>query len=301
MLQKRNYPPEGTDFFVPSREELAVAVSDGSILQAIAVRCDTEHALHVDMNGIHGIIPREECAIGIDTGETREIAILSRVGKPVCFKVLSIDGNNAILSRRAAQQEALCAFLDHWAPGDIVDARITHMESFGAFVDIGCGVVSFIGIENISVSRIAHPSERFSICQSIRAAVLSVDRELPRITLTHRELLGTWEENAADFSVGETVCGIVRSTEEYGVFVELTPNLSGLAERRFPVHSGQTVSCFIKSIIPERMKIKLNLIDSPDPLPPAPLKYYVSGDRIDRWQYSPECCTSRSIGTWFGQ
>ena len=74
------------------------------------------------------------------------------------------------------------------------------MEPFGAFLDIGCGVVSFIGIENISVSRISHPSERFFPGQDIRAAVLSVDRTLERVTLTHRELLGTWEENAAQFA-----------------------------------------------------------------------------------------------------
>ncbi|MGL0910084.1 hypothetical protein ACSTB0_13670, partial [Faecalibacterium wellingii] len=42
-------------------------------------------------------------------------------------------------------------------------------------------------------------------------------------------LLGTWEENAAGFTVGETVVGIVRSVEEYGTFIEIAPNLAGLA------------------------------------------------------------------------
>ena len=299
MLLKKNYPPEGSSRTPPSREALLSAVSDGSILEAVAVRCDADHNLHVALGDCTGIIPREECALGIDTGKTREIAILSRVGKPVCFKVLSVRGNQFTLSRRAAQREALDTFLSSLSPGDIIPACVTHMEPFGAFVDIGCGVVSFIGIENISVSRISHPSERFSPGQFIRAAVLSVDPALERVTLTHRELLGTWEENAARFSVGETVCGIVRSTEDYGVFVELTPNLSGLAEKRFPVSPGQTVSCYIKSILPERMKIKLNLIDLLTDFTVPPMSYYVDGDHLDRWQYSPDCCLTRRIATEF--
>ena len=299
MLLKKNYPPEGSSRTPPSREELLSAAADGSILEATAVRCDADHNLHVALGAYTGIIPREECALGIDTGKTREIAILSRVGKPVCFRVLSVNGTQCILSRRDAQREALDALLSSLSPGDIIPARVTHMEPFGAFVDIGCGVVSFIGIENISVSRISHPSERFFPGQDIRAAVLSVDRTLERVTLTHRELLGTWEENAAQFSVGETVCGIVRSTEEYGVFVELTPNLSGLAEKRFPVAPGQTVSCYIKSILPERMKIKLNLIDLLTGFSVPPMEYFVDGDHLDRWQYSPDCCLTRHIATEF--
>ena len=42
-------------------------------------------------------------------------------------------------------------------------------------------------------------------------------------------MLGTWAENAALFSPGQTVTGVVRSVEDYGIFVELTPNLAGLA------------------------------------------------------------------------
>ena len=51
--------------------------------------------------------------------------------------------------------------LDNLKSGDIISACVTHLEPFGAFVDIGCGVVSFIGIENISVSRITHPIRAF--------------------------------------------------------------------------------------------------------------------------------------------
>ena len=62
------------------------------------------------------------------------------------------------------------------------------------------------------------------------------------------------------FEAGETVTGIVRSIEEYGVFIELAPNLAGLAEPRDCVHINRPASVYIKAIIPEKMKVKLKQI-----------------------------------------
>ena len=96
--------------------------------------------------------------------------------------------------------------------------------------------------------------------------------------------------------------GIVRSVEEYGVFVELTPNLAGLAEPRPGVRPGQQASVYIKSLIPERMKVKLVIIDSFDaPAAPAPepLRYYLTGGSIQRWDYSPAGC-KKQVYTTFG-
>lgn len=70
--------------------------------------------------------------------------------------------------------------------------------------------------------------------------------------MTHKELLGTWMENASWFCPGETVRGTVRSVKEYGSFIELTPNLSGLADAREKLDPGDGVSVYIKSIRPEK-------------------------------------------------
>ena len=73
--------------------------------------------------------------------------------------------------------------------------------------------------------------------------------------------------------------------------MELTPNLAGLAESKEGVKAGQQASVYIKSIIPEKMKIKLIIIDTFDynynPLKP---EYYIESGHIDRFVYSPENC-----------
>ena len=128
----------------------------------------------------------------------------------------------------------------------------------------------------------------------IRAVVKSIDNG--RITLSQKELLGTWEENVSQFSAGETVAGIVRSVEPYGIFVELTPNLAGLAEVKEGVIPGQQASVYIKSILPARMKIKLIIIDTFDyQYRPEPPRYFFAGSHIDRFVYSPPSCEKQVI------
>lgn len=286
------YTPEGTllqspknQHYISTLSGLEEAMKQDSIVEAICTLCDSSHNLIVDFGFARGIIPREEGAVGISDGTTRDIALISRVNKPVCFKVKEL-GSVIRLSRREAQEECIKNYISRLSCGDIIPAKITHMEQFGAFVDIGCGLTSLIPIDMISISRISHPKDRFYIGQDIKGVIRSVDNG--KITLSHKELLGSWEENADNFSVGETVTGIVRSVESYGIFVELSPNLAGLAELKDGVSAGNIVSVYIKAIIPEKMKIKLIIVDKfPSREPqPLPFHYIENAERIDNWVYS---------------
>lgn len=287
------YLPEGMALHKNgfSPEALRKARAEGSILQAVAVVCTEAHDLLVDLGCCLGRIPREEAAVGITEGTVREIAILSRVGKPVSFRVLEAPpGGPVLLSRRLAQEEARQHLFLTAAPGDIIPAVVTSLAPFGAFCDVGCGLPALMGIEQISVSRIRHSRDRFREDQHIFAVLQGLDRETGRIQLSHRELLGTWAENAALFQAGQTVTGVVRSIREYGAFVELTPNLSGLAEPNPDLREGDTISVYIKSILPERLKIKLVALRKLDPetLPPRPLRYFRTEGHLDHWRYGNE-------------
>lgn len=291
---------EGKKAFTPSA--LTEAQSKQMVLESTVTMCDAEHNLIVDLGCMRGIIPREEGAIGISDGSTRDIALISRVGKPVSFVITDIKVDEfgrpcAYLSRKCAQELCKKYITGSKKTGDVINAKVTHLESFGAFCDIGCGNAALLPIDAISVSRISHPRDRFKVGDDIRVIIKSIADD-GRITLSHKELLGTWEENAAMFLPGQTVTGVIRSVEDYGVFVELTPNLAGLAEPRPDVFIGQQASVYIKSIIREKMKIKLIIIDSFDSDYTPPIKYFFSGDKLDEWDYSPNDCFKR-ISTRF--
>ena len=300
MEKRTRYLPEGDLIDTPENKQatatltaLMQAQADGLLLEGRAVRCDVDHNLYVKLPCGEGIIPRAEGALGIAEGTTKDIVLITRVNKPVCFTVMGFEhadtGCRPILSRRVAQQRCREEFLDHLQLGDVIPARITRLESFGAFCDIGCGLPALLPIADISVSRILHPADRLRVGMEILTVVASLDND--RICLSHRELLGTWEEIAARFHVGETVAGIVRSVEPYGIFVELAPNLAGLAEPHPGVRVGQQAAVYIKSVQPDKLKIKLALIDAQDSdLPPAPPEYFITDGPLTHWRYSPEGC-----------
>lgn len=90
----KKYLPEGKIFnspenryYLQSERTMAEAMAQGLILEGHAVLCDSEHNIIVELPFGKGIIPRSEGAIGIQEGKTKDIALLSRVNKTVCFKV----------------------------------------------------------------------------------------------------------------------------------------------------------------------------------------------------------------------
>lgn len=304
----RFFKPEGARIHTPeNREYLATpqglerAMREGAIVEGTVTLCDSRLCLHVDLGCAEGLLTAEDAVYCREGERRKDIAIISRVGKPIAVRILALERRGgrtvARLSRRLAQESCMRHLLATLCAGDVIPARVTHLEPFGAFLDIGCGVSSLLSVDCISVSRIAHPRDRLRCGMELFVAIKSIDRENGRIYTTLRELLGTWEENAAAFEAGQTVTGIIRSVESYGVFVELTPNLAGLAEVRdesveeLRQRVGQRAAVYIKSIVPERMKIKLVIIDTfPAVSAPTPPLYYVNTEQsshISYWRYSP--------------
>ena len=274
-----------------SAAELRAAMASREILQSTALAFDTARQLRFELGGVRAVMPFEQCADGAETGSVRDIAVLTRVGRPTCFVIEELDTDEAgqpcyRLSRAEAQRRCRAQYLDTLEAGSVIPCTVTHIENFGAFCDIGCGIAALLPIDCLSVSRIASPADRVQVGQQLLCAIKNRDVQ-GRIVLTLRELLGTWSENAACFAAGETVVGIVRSVEEYGVFIEIAPNLAGLAEADSTLRPGQAVSVYIKNILPDKMKIKLVVVNKNlgQPLRFEP-HYFVTRGRLKRWTYS---------------
>lgn len=242
------------------------AFSEGTVLQGIVDECDSRYNLHVNLgNNIKGIIPRNEFeALNVDEfGFCNPNICKSKVNNFVQFKVKEIyDNSNVILSRKNVQQDAMTWIKDELKPGMVVNGIVRNIRKFGAFVEIGGGVVGLLHIEDISVSRIKSPEERFSIGQKINVMIKSIDKECDKIVLSYKELLGDWEENIASFTEKTIVEGTVKEADKFknGIFIELKPNLVGMAEYKEGLEYGQKVKVYIKKIIKDRKKIKLLII-----------------------------------------
>lgn len=306
----RTILPEGR--YLETQENLMLCSSESNlkramlqqlVVEGVALQCESGYGITVKLGDFLGFIPWEEGALGLTDGSVREIAVLSRVGRPVSVIItdLQVDSGKItpILSRRKAQEQAQKQIMA-LENGSILPATITRLENFGAFVDVGCGIPSLLSIDRISISRIQHPKERFHVGQEIYVAILDHDWEAMRIRVTHRELLGTWVENMSRFSVGMTLTGTVRSVKSYGIFVELAPNFSGLAEWMEDVSEGDRVSVYMKGLSKEKMKCKLLIIGSLPPAPPQPMEYVLpASGKLKHWSYPPEGCVKLSGVTDF--
>ena len=134
-----------------------------------------------------------------------------------------------------------------------------NIQPYGAFIHTDNGLEGLLYIEDISVARIKTPFERFKIGQRIDVLIKDVDLEKNKIYFSYKELLGTWEDNAKEFKEKTVVQGIVRETEKNkrGIFIELKPNLVGMAEYKEGMEYGQKVDVYIKKIVEDKKKIKL--------------------------------------------
>ncbi len=142
--------------------------------------------------------------------------------------------------------------------GERVKGTVKNIQKYGAFIRTDNGIDGLLYIEDISVARIKTPAERLSIGQKIDVIVKDID-EQNRVYFSYKETLGTWEENVQDIQEKSIVQGIVRETEKNkrGIFIEIKPNLIGMAEYKEGIEYGQTVDVYVKKIVRDKKKIKL--------------------------------------------
>ncbi|MBE6895402.1 MAG: 30S ribosomal protein S1 [Ruminococcaceae bacterium] len=283
-------------------QALLSAYEKGTVMFAKALVYDRGNGLKFNLGGYEAFMPNSEVYLSFDENCIKEAAIATRVNKFVCFIITSVSKKGAEyyfeISRKKAQQLAYDNYISTLQSGDIIPCCITHIDKFGAFCDIGYGISALLPIDFISVSRIQTPADRFYVGQNIFACIKSSDNN-GRIVLTHKELLGTWLENATYFKAGTSTTGIVRSIESYGIFIELSPNLAGLAESCEGIEIGDVVNVYIKNILPDKMKIKLVIVSTIKEETFFPeIKYFKTEGRIKYWKYSTENC-SKLIETVF--
>ena len=263
-MEKPKFIPEGWEEELPvmTKEKLKKAMLESSIIQGKVNMCDSNYNLYVDLgNNLTGVIPRNEIDIINKLPNSR--VSTNKVNKIVQFKVKEISKNDTIiLSRRAVEKDAINWIKNDLKEGTQVLGIVRGIKPYGAFVEIGGGIVGLLHIEDISVARIKSPFERLKIGQKIKVVIKYIDKKNSRVILSYKEMFGTWEENVNNISEGMILKGTAREVEKFnnGIFIELKPNLIGLAEYKPNIEYGQNVQVYVRKIIPEKKKIKLKII-----------------------------------------
>ena len=159
----------------------------------------------------------------------------THVGKTYAFRVIEYKngGKDVVLSRRkhleheqrANAAEARKAI----APGAVLTGRVASVVDFGAFIELGGGVQGLLHVSEMGWSRVTNPNEIVAPGDQITVKVLRVDEATQKISLGLKQLQDDpWSGVANKYQVGQLYTGRVARIADFGVFVELDAEFTGL-------------------------------------------------------------------------
>jgi small subunit ribosomal protein S1 len=145
-------------------------------------------------------------------------------------------GRNIVISRRRMMDmeklENQGSFMDQHQAGDVMNGRVTRIESYGAFVELTPGIDGLVHISEVSWSRLAHPSEALELGQEITVKVLKIEEDASgrlKISLSRKQAEeDPWMTAYKEFAVGSVYTAKIRSKERFGFLMELKPGIVGL-------------------------------------------------------------------------
>ncbi len=183
----------------------------------------TKGGVIVNILGFKGFIPASQLRVAKTLHDL--------VGDVLPAKILEVDKhkNKLILSHREAvfEQKALmrAETIGKLNEGDIVEGNIVKITDFGVFVDIN-GIDGLLPLSEITWRRIQHPSEVLTLGENLTVRVLTVDRNLQRISLSLKRLQqDPWELVHEQFKVGQMLNGRISKLLSSGVLAELAPGV----------------------------------------------------------------------------
>lgn len=246
--------------------------------------------LTVDI-GLKAFLPGSQ----IDLRPVRNLDRL--IGEKLQMRIIKLNKRrgNIVLSRRVLleeeRQQAKEETLASLAEGQVIEGVVKNITEYGAFIDLG-GIDGLLHITDMSWGRVGHPSEVFSIGDTVKVMVLKFDQENERVSLGLKQLTpDPWENVEQKYPEGSRVTGKVVSITDYGAFVELEEGIEGLVHvsqmswarrTRHPskiVDIGDRIEAVVLNVDKDRKRISLGMKQTePNPWETVDEKYPVGSE-----------------------
>ncbi|HQP93521.1 MAG TPA: S1 RNA-binding domain-containing protein [Thermoanaerobaculia bacterium] len=265
-------------------EPLRVAYDTGAAIEGKVIGWN-QGGFHVALGATSAFCPRSEMEIGHAHEPGRYL------DQAFQFRILRVEdfGRRVVLTRAALLREERRRHADELRhslqPGAVVTGRVRSLTDFGAFIDLG-GVEGLVHVSEISRQRVQKPADVLKVGQEVQVKVLKIGHQGNRISLSIKALEpDPWAGVVEKYQPGATFTGKVLRKADFGLFVELEPNLEGLVHlsqlplgKEFSDPSlapGEEVSGWIREVDPGRRRISLALreIATTDPWREVGQKY----------------------------
>ena len=216
-------------------------------------------------DGIEGLVHISEMSW---TKRVNHPTELVNPGDEVDVVVLGInkDKQEISLGMKQAQANPWDEVAAKYPPGATVSGTVRNLTNYGAFIELEEGVDGLLHVSDMSWTRkISHANELLKKGDPITCQVISVDQERKRIALGLKQLAGDpWETTIPQkYQPGSQVIGKVTKITNFGVFVELEPELEGLLHvSELSDQKVENPETFVK--VGQELDVRILRIDSND-------------------------------------
>lgn len=208
--------------------------------------------LMVKINNVLGFLPVSQLAPShyprVEEGDKNKILSVLRgyVSQDFDLRIITAEaeGEKLIVSERAVIEDELLQKVGKLSIGDVVEGEVTGVVDFGAFIKfgdpfgntqgrlepsrIGDELEGLVHISELAWQRIENPRDIVKVGDKVRAQVIAIDHD--RISLSIKRLQkDPWEDAVKKYKLGQIVMGKVLKLAPFGAFIELDPDIHGLA------------------------------------------------------------------------
>lgn len=199
--------------------------------------------LMVRINNVTGFLPVSQLAPShyprVEDGDKNKILSVLRgyVGQDFDVRIITAEqeGEKLIISERAVIEQELVQKISKLSIGDVVEGEVTGVVDFGAFVKFGEELEGLVHISELAWQRIEDPKDLVKVGSRVKAQIIGIDND--RVSLSIKRLQkDPWEDAVKKYKINQVVKGKVIKLAPFGAFVELDPEIHGLA------HLGELAS-----------------------------------------------------------
>jgi len=215
-------------------DKLTELLKSGEIISATVTDAN-KGGLMISVNKIMGFLPVSQLSPEhyprVPGGEKNKILEKLRqfTGQSLEVKVIDAteEEEKLIVSEKAAWEEKQKNIISSYKAGDIIEGQVSALADFGIFVKFD-DLEGLVHISELAWQRIDHPQDLVKIGQEIKAEIIGVEGS--KIFLSMKKLMDDpWKKIGEKYKVGQIVDGKVLKINPFGLFVELDPEIHGLA------------------------------------------------------------------------
>ncbi len=192
------------------KEEMLESLAVGEVIKDARITSLADFGAFVDLGGAEGLVHLSE----LSWSQVSHPSEVLKVGQIIDVYVLNIDhGRQRIgLSIKRLLPEPWTQALESYQPGQIVNAIITKITSFGAFARIDNTLEGLIHISELSNANVGHPHEVVKEGEEVKVRIISIEPARRRMGLSLKQAAEENESEAEEVEVEESI--VAETVEE---------------------------------------------------------------------------------------